>query len=379
MGATKCCKAEKIVIQIRKRNTIVNMKEQITTVQVKQEIPVFFAADENYLPFLAVTLVSMQEYASEENFYHVHVLGTSRGGANEKILKKMERENFKIDFHDVSKKSKEIAHLIRCRDYYTSAIYFRLFIPQLFSQYDKAVYLDCDTVLLQDVARLYTTPIGNNLVGAVVDGAVASVTAFKEYTKNALGISSDKYFNSGVLVMNLKKMREMGFCNTFSKVLASYEFIVAPDQDCLNLICKGKVYYLSKAWNTMPIEAGKRGEKPALVHYNLSMKPWHYDHVLYEEYFWDFAKRTPFLEIIEKKKENFTDEMRKRDEIQGEKLIALAQAEADSPCNYLNTVVKKKLQNGGGMYAFDEEFESDPSQDTTKKDAYRTIRTGRAF
>lgn len=341
--------------------TKMNTNKQVEKKDKKQIVPVFFAADENYMPFLGVTLASLKENASGKYAYNVHVLYAGELCENAKAVKQMATEDFSISFHCLSDKIEAITHLIHCRDYYTSAIYFRLFIPELFPQYDKAIYLDCDTVALTDIGELYAADIKDNLIGAVVDQAVAAVGPFREYTKNALGIDAEKYFNSGVIVMNLKKMRELNFYGTFCEILRSYEFIVAPDQDCLNLICQDKVHFFESGWNKMPI-AGKNRDKIHLIHYNLSMKPWHYSGVLYEEYFWKYASQTPFLAIIQAKKAAFTPEMAKHDEEGGERLIALAQAEADSPCNYLKAVGskrkmdEKKKENEGGMYGFIENF-----------------------
>ena len=317
-------------------------------------VPVFYAADENYLPFLGVALTSLKAHASKERTYHIHVLCSRELGGNAKKIKEMETENIHISFHDVSERIEKIVNVLHCRDYYTPAIFYRLFIPDMFPQYDKAIYLDCDTVLCADIAELYDIDLKDNLIGAVADGAVADVVAFREYTKNALGIRAEKYFNSGVITLNLKRLREMNFFQTFFSVLRSYAFIVAPDQDCLNLICKDKVHYYSKVWNAMPIGGGK-GASPKLVHYNLSLKPWHYDGVLYEEYFWKYAEQTPFLERIKKQKAAFTLEMAERDRVGGERLIALAQAEADSEHNYLRTMQENK-QKGVGMYGFIKDF-----------------------
>ena len=320
-------------------------------------VPVFYAADENYLPFLAVALASLKAHASKQRSYHIHVLCSGGLGDNAKKIKQMATENIHVSFHDVSKSIEEIVNVLHCRDYYTPAIFYRLFIPDLFPQYDKAIYLDCDTVLCADIADLYDIDIKDNFIGAVADQAVAGVLAFREYTKNALGINPEKYFNSGVITLNLKKLREINFSQIFFSVLKSYAFIVAPDQDCLNLICKNKVHYYSNAWNAMPIGAGK-GEKPKLVHYNLSLKPWHYDGVLYEEYFWKYAKLTLFLKTIKKEKSAFTPEMAERDRIGGERLVALAQAEADSPHNYLATIQEngQNNQKGVGRYGFIKDF-----------------------
>lgn len=337
------------------------MTKKLQTKDKKTVVPVFFAADENYMPFLGVTLASLKAQASGKYAYQIHVLYTGELSENAQTVKAMETEHFSITFNDISEKIDAITHLMHCRDYYTSAIYFRLFIPDLFPEYEKAIYLDCDTVALTDIGELFAIDIKDNLIGAVADQAVAAVGPFREYTKNALGIDAEQYFNSGVIVMNLKKMRELNFYGTFCEILRSYEFIVAPDQDCLNLICQDKVYFYESGWNKMPI-AGKNEGEIHLIHYNLSMKPWHYSNVLYEEHFWKYASQTPFLEKIQAKKDAFTPEMAKRDEEGGERLIALAQAEADSPCNYYKTVgfqrrkQEKKNENEAGRYGFIENF-----------------------
>ncbi len=304
---------------------------------MKKIIPIFYAADENYIPYLAVALTSLKETKSTEFDYKVHVLYTGTLGEYAEKIKKLEEENFTVSFEDVTDKIQRITDCIHCRDYYTPAIYYRLMIPEMFPQYEKVLYMDCDTVLLTDVAKLYDIDIGENYIGAVADQAVAAVPQFVEYTKNALGISADKYFNSGVIVMNLKKFREIDFYDKFNAVLRSYDFTVAPDQDCLNLICKDKVYYYDAGWNKMPID-GKDDKKPMLLHYNLTMKPWHYDGVLYEEYFWEYAKKTEFLEIIKAAKANYTPKRMAEDAEGGKRLVALAQAEADNPNNFIRSV-----------------------------------------
>ncbi len=304
---------------------------------MKKIIPIFYAADENYMPYLGVALTSLKAHKSEKYCYKIHVLYTGDLNGYSKKIKKLEEECFTISFVDVTEKIDRITDCIHCRDYYTPAIYYRLMIPEMFPQYDKVLYMDCDTVLLADVAELYDIDIGENYIGAVADQAVAAVPEFVEYTKSALGILAEKYFNSGVIVMNLKKFRELDFYGMFNAVLRSYDFTVAPDQDCLNLICKDKVCYYDGGWNKMPI-AGRDDETPKLIHYNLAMKPWHYDGVLYEEYFWEYAKQTEFLEVIQMEKAAFTPEMAQRDVEGGKKLVELAQAEADNPKNFIRSV-----------------------------------------
>lgn len=311
-------------------------REKKACKKAKKVVPVFFATDDNYIPFLTVALSSMKQNASKDYDYKVYILHSNLNEADGKKLQELCSDNFEIYFVDVSERVKDIEKYLHLRDYYTAAIYYRLFIVGMFPNYDKALYLDCDTVILGDVAELYQTDLGDNFIGAIPDQAVASVPEFRNYTKDALGIDGDKYFNSGVILMNLKKFREEKFYERFYNVLSSYDFTVAPDQDCLNLICKGKVKYFPTEWNAMPV-LGEKEQAPKLVHYNLVHKPWHYDGIPYEKYFWKYAKDTFFFDRIMKAKEAFTPEMAKRDAQGAEKLVALAQSEADNEKNYIRT------------------------------------------
>ena len=309
-----------------KQNAAIRKKE-------KKEIPVFFAADENYLPFLDVCLRSVKEKASKKYNYKIYVLNSGVSGRSAERIMKLDDAGFSISFVDVSERLQEVSKFFQLRDYYTSAIYYRLFIVGLFPQYDKALYLDCDTVMLGDVSELYNYELGNNLIGAVADSAVAAVPEFQKYTKQVLGIDGNKYFNSGVILMNLKQFRAENFYENFYKLLKSYRFVVAPDQDCLNLLCKNKVKYLSDTWNRMPIH-GQCKDVPKLIHYNLTMKPWHYDDVMYREYFWQYAEKSEFYQEILAHRAAFTPAMAARDAEGAKNLIVLADAEADREDNY---------------------------------------------
>ena len=87
-----------------------------------------------------------------------------------------------------------------------------------------------------------------------------------------------------ILSMNLKKLREIGFEDIFLKLISAVKFDVAQDQDYLNVICKGHVKFIDETWDQMPIPVDvPRPKVPALIHYNLSFKPWHVDNILYVE------------------------------------------------------------------------------------------------
>ena len=85
---------------------------------------------------------------------------------------------------------------------WTIATYYRLFIPELFPNYEKIIYLDTDILLLKDISSLYLTDLGQNYLAAAVDVAATSLTFYKDFMKkfNLQG----EYFNDGVLVFNIQ-------------------------------------------------------------------------------------------------------------------------------------------------------------------------------
>lgn len=305
-------------------------------------IPVFYAADDNYVPFLQVSILALKEHRNSARLYKIHVLNTGISEEYKKSLTALEDERLKIVFVDVSEMIEKSRSTFELRDYYTYAIYYRLFIADIFTEYDKAIYFDCDTVLLGDAAELFDTPLGDNLIAGVPDGAVSVIEPFQVYTKKALGIDACKYFNSGVIVMNLDLLRKENFYRKFTELFKKYKFRVAPDQDCLNIVCKDRVTYLGFEWNAMPVRSqnGLTEENPKLIHFNLTAKPWHYPDLPYEKYFWDYAKRSDYYDRIIALKDAFTDDDRKKDEECEKGLVALTIAEAENPDNYFNKYCK---------------------------------------
>ena len=297
-----------------------------------ENINLFFTCDDNYIPFLAVTLKSIKENSSKENFYNIKVLHSNavKFANQQKIIEKFNDNNFDIKFVDITENVKQFFSSLHTRDYYSKSTYYRLFIPTLYPDLDKALYLDCDIVVLDDVANLFNVDLGENYVGAVHDQAVEVVPEFQEYVVNRIGNKrQEDYFNAGVLLMNLEKLREIDFQNKFVELLNRVTFNVAQDQDYLNTICKEHTLLLDKYWNIMPIANAKIDEKDIkLVHYNLSFKPWHIS-VLYEDYFWKYAKMTDYYDEIRNIRDNYDANLQKKSEGETSNLVATTKAQAD--------------------------------------------------
>ena len=294
-------------------------------------IPIFFTVDDVYIPFLAVALESLIDNSSKNYYYAIKILHTNISDENKQKIDKYQRDNVNIEFVNLNYYIERVKDKLYTRDYYTQTTYFRLFIPDLYPQYSKALYLDCDITIIGDVAELYHTDIGNNLVAGIPDGAVQTIDVFKEYVEKVVGVRDyNNYFNAGILLMNLGELRNYKFQEKFLYLLENEKFKVAQDQDYLNRLCKGRVKIVNKEWNAMPMpELGISAEDVKIVHYNLNAKPWHYDTILYQEFFWKYAEKTEFYEYIKALLNSYTDKQKSDDCENAKKLIELAKYESE--------------------------------------------------
>lgn len=288
-----------------------------------KNIPVFLTIDEKYVPYLDVAIRSLIANSNNEDNYIINVLHEK---LSEKQIKELQglndlKENVSVRLFDMKKTLEKGLEQITDReenklrrDYFTLSIYFRIFIPDIFKEYDKGIYIDSDVVVPGDIAEMYDVELGDNIIGACPDHSIENIEKLRYYLVNSIGVKANEYINSGVLLMNLKKMRELHFSENFLRLLNKYHFFcVAPDQDYINAMCNGKIKYLGEEWDAMPNDARKELKNPKLIHYNLFQKPWCYDNIQYEEYFWKYAKQSPYYDSIVEFKKNYSNEQKKSD------------------------------------------------------------------
>lgn len=128
---------------------------------------------------------------------------------------------------------------------YTEAASFRLLLPELLPDLDKVLYLDCDIIVRQDLDRLFReTDLGENYLAAVYEAPIeGQAERFK-----ALGCDPKRYFNSGLLLMNLAAMRRDRVSERLLEA-CKVDYLEFPDQDALNQVCQGRVLPLSPVYN----------------------------------------------------------------------------------------------------------------------------------
>lgn len=204
----------------------------------------------------------------------------------ESILKNANEEN-KVTLVDVTKNyKKEMLVGANMDTNYTPYIFLRLFADEVEELPDKVLYLDADIVVYDNLKKLYD-----------IDISKYDFAASKDY----LGkwFIDYRYLNSGVLLMNLKKMREEGSLAKCREMCVKQKMLL-PDQTALNLICKKKLY-LPRKYN----EQKERKEDTVIRHFSMTIKffpkfkkvnikPWHIDKIH------DVYNINDFDDVIEK-------------------------------------------------------------------------------
>ena len=283
-------------------------------------VPVVFAADNNYVPQLCTAVYSLVANTSPARKYDIVVFSkdiTARNASRMFRFITDGRPNVSLRFYDVS-------HLVRgykleANAHISTETYYRFLIQSVFPDYQKVLYLDSDLVVDADVAELYDTKLGDNLLAAVLDADYLGNLNMKDgqrvrYSKEKLGMKDPySYFQAGVLLFNVAAMKHFHSQEEWLS-LASVPYLYN-DQDILNSHCEGRVKYVDFAWNMM-IDSGRLDavisfspawvhqayldsrENPKIVHYAGAVKPWSDPTCDFADVFWRYARRTPFYEEL---------------------------------------------------------------------------------
>lgn len=274
-------------------------------------VPIFLTITDDYAKYAAVAIHSLMQHSNPKRHYRVIIMYDKLSIANRWRLRNLVTKNCAIEFHKM-KYNLYMQIIVRyCAkrsgsgDFFASAVYYyRAFIARLFPQYDKGIYIDSDTILLDDIGKMYDLELGDKVIAARVDPKVAMVPEFVEYVKNALDVPAKDYVNSGVLLMDLKALRKIHYITKMTDLIKEDAELVAPDQDYLNVILKGKIKHLNKCWNLQPEGEDAKGAK--LLHFNLSKKPWFHSDVNCGEKFWEAARGTGFYGDLTRGMEKYT-------------------------------------------------------------------------
>jgi lipopolysaccharide biosynthesis glycosyltransferase len=177
--------------------------------------------------------------------------------------------------------------------------YSRLLIPRILpDSIPRILYLDADLLVLEDIESLWHTNLEGAVVGAVSDGLDEQIKSGKPNVEDVPRVRD--YFNAGVLLIDLKRWREQRISERALEYLAQHPRSPFSDQDALNVVCDGNWKQLDPRWNFQAhyeteLSEMSPSQRPFLVHFVTSLKPWSASsHSLNAGFYDSFRNRTCF-------------------------------------------------------------------------------------
>lgn len=206
-------------------------------------VNVCFITDNKYVIPTAVAIKSL--VVNSKTPLNIYVLAENLKTEQSQYIENLSTTNAKVNIITTENKFNEycITH-----QYVSKAALLKFELPIIFKDLNKIIYLDSDIVVLKDLKDLYDINIENYYAAAIPDICAMHMEQHRDHER--LGLK--KYFNSGVMLLNLELLRKEQIPNKL--ILCKKEnihFTKYMDQDCFNIVFREKVLYLSPLYNLM--------------------------------------------------------------------------------------------------------------------------------
>ncbi|MGM9993531.1 MAG: glycosyltransferase [Candidatus Avigastranaerophilus sp.] len=256
------------------------------------EYNICYSLDSKYVEQLAVSMCSILKNADDNDNITFYILD---GGLTQKeksgIEKLKEIKDFSVRYININ--PEEFANcplnVIKKGDKYepthvTLPAYFRIKLPSLLKELDKILYLDCDVVVRTSLKELFEQDVTDKAVLMTLDA---------ESEKEAERLGIKRYFNSGVLFINLDYWRKndvenklLGYINENQRKILWF------DQDVINDVLEGQIGEISNKWNYQYFQYEEidinEFANSSIIHMAGRFKPWlmSFEHPVYDLYYY---------------------------------------------------------------------------------------------
>ncbi len=267
----------------------------------ESRVSVCFATDDNYVQHLSVAIASMLINSKCERGIDIYILTDGLlSEQSERRLRSLcrHREDVAMEFVTVDE-----SLFANCwvQGRFTLPSYYRLFITKILPTLDRTIYLDCDIAVVGDIVELYEIDLNGCSIGAIKD-------ANGSYHKGLCGIDSEDfgYCNSGVLLMDLARMRHLGIDHMFERSLIEDRDRAGEcvDQNLINIVMERtrEFCYLGHEWNLYynSVEFdqelyAKALASPKVIHFLGGKKPWEWGCAQERQgLYWRYLLHTPY-------------------------------------------------------------------------------------
>ena len=219
--------------------------------EAQDEIQIGFGLhDKNgdYSVWVGVVMQSVLEHTCAPICFHILHDDTLSDSNRDKLIQVATQNGDRIQFHNLGDAFGN--SLKEKMGRYTIGSMFRVMLPELLPDVDKIIYLDADILVNRDIKELWDTDIQDYCLAAVPD--YSTVNGLETpYPVAKQEVPASHYFNTGVLCMNLDRIRAKG--NMHENILIYLEENPGArllDQDALNAVYGGETFLVDESWNT---------------------------------------------------------------------------------------------------------------------------------
>ena len=206
--------------------------------------------DDKYALPTAVCIRSIISGASRYSAFTVHVCSYGLTEENTLLIKNLGTSNVKVQVHLIPKSLIEEKVVgISQKTHVTKTALIKLELPNYFKALDTLLYMDSDIIVKGTLDELFETNLDGYYLAASFEYWIHHNNVKYGLSKNK---SEDFYFNSGVMLLNLKKMREDDISDKLWDYKLNYTKTKLMDQECLNAVCHNAVKPISIKWNFNP-------------------------------------------------------------------------------------------------------------------------------
>lgn len=288
----------------------------------QEHIPVFYEGQDDLIDVLATSMASVCYNTS--SFIDFYILDCGICKFNKKLLETMKEKfnNFSIEFIPVDLKQFEGLKGYTSKNF--TDCYSRLLIPEIKKDITKAIYMDTDTIALDDISKLWNIDLQGKSIAVARDLGLCEV-AWKNFVKNLNGDKNHPYLTAGVYLLNCEKWRQNSTtqnlldlakkCGKHLLVIIEELFSLYFDDDYVLLPCRfgfidaNDLYSNKKSLCNVTGEYLRRELKNIVVfHFAGGSKPWKGYKTLilnrktaHFEDFWYYASLTPFFYSLQAK------------------------------------------------------------------------------
>ena len=203
-------------------------------------------SSEEYAPYMATTLISIFENASKNNNYCVCVLTENMSVKSRNKLSLLEKKyrNVRIEYKYLDDSCFQLMEGMKYGEHVGRLASGRLLLADIYPEIEKIISIEADMFFRDDISKLWDISLDGYYTCAVED------LFQKTISMNLFNDEKHFYFNTGVQVMNLAKMREDNYKMLLKKAVEKKGHLFkVPEQDIVNVAYENNILPLNIKWN----------------------------------------------------------------------------------------------------------------------------------